>query len=951
MSQVSNESPSSLAMGLPSTNNTAAKVAIPPLRHRIRTPPVPTDKKRTAKACAECRSRKIKCSGMLPTCDHCELLQVPCLYNDGKRERHKKGLERGDRMLSLLRDISATVHLPANIRSKMMALESEVPDDNLSLASTASQKRLLPVGATASNKRPRSHSPGIERTGNPDAVTSADVGSQRSVDLVGEDLTQNEQTRATGFVGKVSEVAWAQGLAHVQNSHIRDDCDGQSVFGMAGDTERAELDRLNATRRRHAPDNGPRDRVSESNYHVDQEDVLLLYNVDKDELPTAEMATNICECYMEYVQGMFPALSKAEFVGQFEMFLVSRNPESLPAKCRAILNLIFAVGARFSHLSEAPWRGDERDHLIYYTRARHLGFNGETLLEDPDLQGIQVLALISFYYLAIGQVSRAWIMIGSACRHAVALGMHLRTEVPSIPYAQKEKRVRVWWSLHRLDHVLCEITGRPPAINHLFASVPIPAPLDEDNVSPALDRMNLDGRMKRDVTESKDVSMTICFRHHVLLGLIAQRVIVTLYSAENVTASWEAARNSIVGFSKDIDQWYMNLPPQFKFGQNSAPSTRERTLLGFSFYGTKILLNRPCLCRIDLRIRNIGEHSKVVNDERSRECIRAARNMANLLPNDAEPNVLWLYCNGPWWCIVHHLMQAITVFMLELAFGLCHMSEPKANRHAILPVLHKLIRWMEKMADMGNATARGACKQIREQFKGFASYKDDQIQNFARKVFSKQPSSRPGGGSPLATPRLSPWQSQSPDFDDQQHFMASESADYFGQFHRDHYGVSLNQAMHAHHTVEHHPHVDRAPLSNTISFPANAATSSFGAGPGEPWETNPDPTWSNLMWQTSHDQFNPFSNLASDPLLAQQQQRQQQQRQQQQMMDSAGALPSEHPHHAQYGAAVHVVSGQGMAMAAFAQDGWHIAHPNQLPFNAFSDPGDLDYPYDASSSM
>ncbi|KAK8176232.1 hypothetical protein BC567DRAFT_87920 [Phyllosticta citribraziliensis] len=126
MSQVSNESPSSLNMGPPSTNTTAAKVAIPPLRHRIHTPPIATDKKRTAKACAECRSRKIKCSGRQPTCDHCDQLQISCVYNDGKRERHKKGLERGDRMLQLIRDISATVHLPADIRSRILTLESEV---------------------------------------------------------------------------------------------------------------------------------------------------------------------------------------------------------------------------------------------------------------------------------------------------------------------------------------------------------------------------------------------------------------------------------------------------------------------------------------------------------------------------------------------------------------------------------------------------------------------------------------------------------------------------------------------------------------------------------------------------------------------------------------------------------------------------------------------------------
>ncbi|KAK8204656.1 fungal-specific transcription factor domain-containing protein, partial [Phyllosticta capitalensis] len=678
-------------MGPPPSSS--AKVAIPPLRHRVHTPPAATDKKRTAKACAECRSRKIKCSGRQPTCDHCDQLQLPCVYNDGKRERHKKGLERGDRMLQLLRDLSTSVHLPADMRSRIKALESEVGCHGGNLSES-------------SNKRPRSRSPGIEQTQNAEALVSADVGSQQSVDLVGEDLNQTEQTRATGFIGKVSDVAWAQRLAHVQNSHTVDECEGQNAWGKAGDSERAKKDRLEADRRRHAPGTRPKDKVSDYNYHVDSEDVLLLSNVDKDELPPAEMATNMCESYMEHVQCMFPALSKSDFMGQFQMYLGSHNPESLPAKWRAILNLVFAIGARFSHLAEAPWRGDDRDHLIYYTRARHLGFNGETLLEHPDIQGIQVLALISFYYLAIGQVSRAWVMIGSACRHAVALGLHLRSETPSLPPAQKEKRVRVWWSLYRLDHVLCEITGRPPTINHLFASVPVPDPVEEDNVSPALHRMNLDDQDGNLTNGLQDVSMTTCFRHHILLAIIAQKVFVKLYSAATVTESWETARNAIIALSEELDQWYRNLPSHYQFCFSTSPAThRERTLLGFSFYSTKILLNRPCLCRIDLRIKNIGPDSKVVNNERSRECVKAARSMADLLPDD-DPDVLWLYRNGPWWCIVHHLMQAITVFMLELAFELYHMTEPKADRDSILAVLKKLIKWLEKMSDMGNATAR-----------------------------------------------------------------------------------------------------------------------------------------------------------------------------------------------------------------------------------------------------
>ncbi|KAK8178184.1 hypothetical protein BKA81DRAFT_19375 [Phyllosticta paracitricarpa] len=285
------------------------------------------------------------------------------------------------------------------------------------------------------------------------------------------------------------------------------------------------------------------------------------------------MATNICECYMQNVQGMFPALSKSDFMNQFELYLGSRNPETLPAKWRAILNLVFAIGARFLTSRRRP--GEAMNAITSYTiLARvHLGFNGETLLEHPDIQGIQVLALISFYYLAIGQVSRysipmtdlsvfltvmqsldhGWLCLSPRCRSWYAPP----DRGAVYPDCAKGEAVRVWWSLHRLDHVLCEITGRPPAINHLFASVPVPTPLEQDNVSPALDRMSLDGRERKEGrhpkngmnikdSEMDDVSMTICFRHHVLLGLIAQKAIVKLYSAATVTESWEAARDSIV---------------------------------------------------------------------------------------------------------------------------------------------------------------------------------------------------------------------------------------------------------------------------------------------------------------------------------------------------------------------------------------------------------------------
>lgn len=48
--------------------------------------------------------------------------------------------------------------------------------------------------------------------GEPDSDSNSSRGSLDAIDLVEEDLNRNERTRATGFFGKNSEVAWMQKL-------------------------------------------------------------------------------------------------------------------------------------------------------------------------------------------------------------------------------------------------------------------------------------------------------------------------------------------------------------------------------------------------------------------------------------------------------------------------------------------------------------------------------------------------------------------------------------------------------------------------------------------------------------------------------------------------------------------------------------------------------------------
>ena len=153
---------------------------------------------------------------------------------------------------------------------------------------------------------------------------------------------------------------------------------------------------------------------------------------------------------MTRVHPGFPIIGSVNLTAQFSKFVTGQVQRPLE-KWLAIINVIFAIGARYSRLIQAEWKGDERDHLIYFTRARLLSINTETLFEHPDLQSVQTLGLMSFYFLSTGQMNRSWTLNGTAIRWATSLGINLRNDSTALKDSLKEIRYRVWWSLYTME--------------------------------------------------------------------------------------------------------------------------------------------------------------------------------------------------------------------------------------------------------------------------------------------------------------------------------------------------------------------------------------------------------------------------------------------------------------------------------------------------------------------
>ena len=135
-------------------------------------------------------------------------------------------------------------------------------------------------------------------------------------------------------------------------------------------------------------------------------------------------------------------------------------------------------------------------------------------------------------------------------------------------------------------------------------------------------------------------------------------------------------------------------------------SQRERLLLSFQYHSTKLLICRPCLCRLEQHIKNQTDGTAELNRKTAEACVQGAQAVARIFPD--QPNYTFIYQQSPWWCIVHYIMQSIAVFLLEMLFSEMHITDPGAR---ILENIKKLLRWLQFLS-VSNAVAKRAYEVV-----------------------------------------------------------------------------------------------------------------------------------------------------------------------------------------------------------------------------------------------
>ncbi|KAL6233626.1 hypothetical protein BDW75DRAFT_184890 [Aspergillus navahoensis] len=627
--------------------------------------------RRVKRACIECRKQKTKCNGQSP-CSRCTGFGMECTYMDGKREVAEKRLQDLEKQVQaydrLLQEIQPRVDnkdrdLISRTRAQFASVEQDHAHADPALhGSTHSQIRSF----------------GIE--------------------YIQEDFHKDKGLQAIGFMGGPSEMSWINELYQV----------------LEKDTPFLDSEASNKSQ-----------SLTSVCYFLDDEELLLEPNVDPYGRPPRHIADQLLDCYFFTVHPSFPIIAKIPFMQQYEMYYTQTDIR--PTKrWLTILNLVFALASKFAQLVSKPWVAEADTPMACFTRARKLNYTESQLLEHPNLQQVQIEGLTAFFLMAIGHINRSWRACGVSVRSAIALGVNLRSESKETSTLSKEIRYRVWWSIYTLENTLSIMTGRPTSAPDKYSTTPLPIPFDEEQFrEPVASRLLTDFRMRTDFMQAltsqhrgslgawdsprmghtgsgKELlpepteispSNSFYFFYFVDITIIMRRAIDSLYSPGFARRPWLTISASIMDLVQETDEWLSRVPDVFQW-RVSHPSThfeRQRWSLAFRFYSLRIALSRPSLCRSE-RQRSPNEASALSQQRIARICIDSACELLDLLPD--KPDALWLVQVSPWWCVLHYLMQSITVLLIEMEF--CVRFHADGASHITLH-LEKGLDWLHSL--------------------------------------------------------------------------------------------------------------------------------------------------------------------------------------------------------------------------------------------------------------
>jgi hypothetical protein len=331
-----------------------------------------------------------------------------------------------------------------------------------------------------------------------------------------------------------------------------------------------------------------------------------------------------------------------------------------------------------------------------------------------------------------------------------------------------------------MENVLSGMTGRPPCIDCQSMSVRLPLPFDEAQFQlPGVEELlktaaarecklqwtahatesELDARDRWFVTIGPRQSLY--FFHLVDLSVIMQAASRAIYG---LTTAKDSVESNISFYRGKLKSWLSSLQPAFTFTTHSANARRqssgeipglashcrERACLALAYYSSQVVLTRSCLTYPEVQVGTNAQTSRSrFGDDMAKSCVHFALALVSVLPD--QPDMKWIPKLTSWWSLLHYIMRALTVLLIQLSVGQVPVRSTSGEREgiareeegidAVRDASKKILLWLHSMAKQDRSSKR-AFHIGQRLFCTIARANGFDLQGVASVLMAKQEASR-----------------------------------------------------------------------------------------------------------------------------------------------------------------------------------------------------------------
>ncbi|KAF3080750.1 hypothetical protein TWF102_002106 [Orbilia oligospora] len=498
---------------------------------------------RVAQACDRCRSKKIRCDGIRPSCSQCASVGFQCKTSD---KLSRRAFPRG---------------YTESLEERVRALEAEVTELKSLLDAKDEQLDVLSRLHSFSPYSPSSLSSTSPKRPTPSKTVSESSGPSAAEpdDCCNED--------------DIFAMPESSSLVH----------DGKSgEFYTGASSGRAFIDIFKSRMKETSPCDI---EFSGNTFFTRKERIVKIFpnrSAAHAVKPPPRMISDLLvTAFFQEYHPLFPVLHRPKFLSIYENLIncEQESPE-YPREYHEIAQL-------FLVFSIASSQSETRNTAEHESFTRQWQYALEAIMLEPSLESLQCLVLAQLYCMSIGDDSRLNQYKSLAVGTAMRLGLNQDQKKFGVTALQLEMRKRAFWCVYLLDAFSASMLGLPTLISDDEVNAEYPADIDDEYVSESGFLPTMPG------DHTKISSALALFRGSRILS----KVLSTVYSMKS---SNKQSYKQLQQLEEDLDSWKMNLPEHLRLEfVNGMPGTNivhsRSPLLVFAYYYIRILIHRSTI--------------------------------------------------------------------------------------------------------------------------------------------------------------------------------------------------------------------------------------------------------------------------------------------------------------------------------------------------------------------